>query len=375
MTDTNPLLSAFETSAGVADAPSADAPAPSDSQPQSDAGYQDSSPFDFFLDQTAPAAPEATEADAESGEHEDAAGGDEESDYVSDFPETIQGTPDAQAKWGELRRELKEARARAAQFEAEYEDTSTPTLAAAELERQVKAYEAQISDYERELAISRIEATREYKALVEEPLTAIVNSAEKLAAAYNVNPADLVNALSEVDPKRQSQMLDEIVDGMSERDRARIYRMADDTASLYETDANIRARASEALSEVEAQQQAEVEYYQQQRAAEEFEAATRVWDMVTERLPDIGVDYSALQNDVFASNFEEATPEARGYAASASVVLPHLVNAIAQKDARIQELERALGGLRKASPNSPAGNSTQTQVRSTNPIAGMLFGD
>jgi hypothetical protein len=369
MTDTNPLLSAFTAAAGTPE-PAADTTVASTDTAQiqdtPDSGDSSSSPFDFFLNQTKqPAANEVQDTPEPTPE----AAADTE-----DFPETITGAPEAQAKWGELRKELKEARARVAEFEAENgtPDTKQQIQAAAALEKQVREYEAKMQEYERELSISRVEATREYKALVEEPLNAIVNSAEKVAAAYNVDANELINALTETDPKRQTQMLDELVEGMSERDRARIYRMADDTAAIYETDAGIRARAAEALSEVEAQQQAEAQYYAEQRAAENFEATTRVWDMVTERLPDIGVDYAALKNDVFASDFDAATPEARSYAASASVVLPHLVKAMAEKDARISELERALGGMRKATPSSPAGNAASPQ-RSQNPIAGMLF--
>lgn len=378
MSDINPLLSAFESAAnpGASEAPSVDT-----AQVQQDApSTGNESPFDFFLNQTATPAGEAPVAKDASLDDVDPTnteqGNEEGDDYVSDFPEQIAGSPEAQAKWGELRRELREARAYAAQFEDAQNqgDVSQQIQAAAELERQVREYESKMQEYERELSISRVEATREYKALVEEPLNAIVNSAEKVAGAYNVDANELINALTETDPKRQTQMLDELVEGMSERDRARIYRMADDTAAIYETDASIRARAAEALSEVTAQQQAEAQYYAEQRAAEHFEATTKVWDMVTERLPDIGVDYQALRDDVFASNFDEATPEARSYAASASVVLPHLVKALSAKDARISELERALGGLKKATPTSPAGNAAAPQ-RSQNPIAGMLFGD
>lgn len=376
MTDTNPILAAFSESAETPapveasvdttsqTAPSSDTTA----QPAESTGGQDKHPFDFFLDQTKPQTTEAKEAKPADAAVEPA----------DDFTESIQGTPEAQAKWGELRRELKEAKARIAQAEAAQQDAtpSQQAQAAAALEKRVKEYEAQIQNYEKELSISRVEATREYKAMVEEPLNAIVASAEKIATVYNVDADSLINALTETDAKRQTQMLEEIVEGMSERDRARIYRMADDTASIYETDASIRARASDALAEVDAKQQAEAKYISEQRAAENFEAASKVWSMVTERLPDIGVDYASLKNDVVSSDFDSATPEARGYAASASIVLPHLVKAIAAKDARISELEKALGGLRKAAPTSQAGNAAAApSSKSTNPIAGMLFGD
>lgn len=283
-------------------------------------------------------------------------------DPASDFPAEISDAPAAKAKWGELRKELAAARAKAQELESKVRP---------ELESKLETYEKKVSEYERELAISRIEATPEYKATVTAPLEQIIVSAEALAKHYKVDAGRLVDAFAEMDPAKQTEVLGDLVDGMSERDRARIYRMADDAAAIYQKDEEIRANAATTLSEVEARQKGEAEKTERARSESLKKATDRVWKMVVERTPDLGVDLGVLRKDVMSVDPSKATPDALAYAASAGALLPHAVKALAAKDARIKELEGALKSYRKSSESG--GSSAPTDSPSNNPIMRALF--
>ncbi len=382
MTDTNPLLAAFTAAAAMSAPPvgtqapvtappettqtvSADPVVPAAAAPADD--YR--GPFDFLDDPKKadePAKPEEkVTADATAADTPDASG---------EFPEDIpDATPAAKAKWGELRKALKEAQTKAAEFEAKAKEPIKDPMATA-LEAKVKEYEAKVKEYEGELAITRVEATPEYKAVVTEPLNAIIKAAEAVAGAYKADASSLIEALTEVDPAKQTKMLEEVVDGMHERDRARVYRMADDAAAVYAKDMELRERADTALAEVEARRKAESEQSEAQRKLTHRSATQKVWEAVAAKVPDLGVDMAKLGADVVNQDFFSATPETLGYAASASVILPHAVKAITARDARIKELEAAVAGLRKASPSAAnTSSSAGTPPSSLNPVAQLLF--
>ena len=118
----------------------------------------------------------------------------EEQDYldsfVSDFPDadSLSDTLDdkAVAKWGELRRELAEARSKASNLEDKIDTNETPALVP-ELERQLQDASDKISEYENELAVARVEQSTEYKQTVTEPLNNIMSAAEALAERTGVD--------------------------------------------------------------------------------------------------------------------------------------------------------------------------------------------
>lgn len=367
-TDTNPLIQAFSAAmAAEAETPQepttpavpteATPAAPPETAPATPTdGPLEGTPLDMFK--------QAAEASAAPPE-------DKPANPADKFPESIDEKPEAKAKWGELRNELREAHQKLSEYEAKLNSAPKDDVYKA-LETRVAEYEGKLSEYEQELAVARVEATPEYKQLVTHPLNSIIETAESIAAVHKIEPNALIDALSEPDPVKQEKQLADLLEGVPERDRMRVYRMADDAAVIAAKSEELRARADAALSEVEARQRAEAEKQSQQRLLQQRQAAQKVWGLVKAKTPDLGVDLGSLEKNVVETNLLDAEPDAIAYAASASVILPYAVKALAQRDARIRELEKAVGALKSATPGSQPGGTGEQQP-TLNPVAKFLF--
>ena len=156
----------------------------------------------------------------------------------------------ATAKWGELRRELAEARSKAANLEGDIESNEVPALVP-ELEQQLQQAQEVISEYEQELSVARVEQSAEYKQTVTEPLNNIMNAAEALAERTNVDVNEVFAIFSEVNIERQNNSLERLTEEMGDRDKMMLYRMVDDSAAIFERDTMLKDRAAEASVELD----------------------------------------------------------------------------------------------------------------------------
>jgi len=291
-------------------------------------------------------------------------------------------TPEAKAKWNELRNEnktfetkVKDYEAKIAEYETKLADASKLAVST-ELENKVKGYEEQVQKYEQELAISRVEATKEYKELVSSPTEAIMSAAESLAKHYKIDEQKLADALIEGNTARQNSLLEDLMDGMSERDRSRLYRLADDMGMVVAKDAELRERASTAWEEAQSRMQAETEAGERARLLSLKTATEKVFDLFgSKKLDAYGVDLKSVKEAALSSDIDRASPEVRAYAAAAGNMLPDVLKAIASKEARIKELEGTVAKYTRATPGASAGTASGSADSATNPVAKFLFSD
>lgn len=290
-------------------------------------------------------------------------------------------TPEAKAKWNELRSEkkafetkVKEYEAKVAEYETKLAEASKLAVST-ELENKVKSYEEQVQKYEQELAISRVEATKEYKELVSSPTEAIMSAAESLAKHYKIDEQKLADALIEGNTTRQNALLEDLMDGMSERDRSRLYRLADDMGMVVAKDAELRERASTAWEEAQSRMQAETEASERNRLLTLKNATEKVFELFgSKKLDAYGVDLNSVKEAALSSDIDRAAPEVRAYASAAGNMLPTVLKALADKEARIKSLEETVAKYNRATPGASAGTASGTAEGSTNPVAKFLFG-
>lgn len=280
----------------------------------------------------------------------------------------------AKPKWGELRKELKDARARLAELEKQSvrpdNSVATTDAIAAELE----ATKARLAEYEREISVVKVEASPEYKRLVTEPIESIIDSVESMAKAYSVDPEALVDAVLDNNARKQSEKLNDLIDSLPDRDRQRIYRFADDVLQIYDTDKRLREAATAAKGELE--QRAAREAEQARLAAKrEFQSTVeKTWDVFRERLAPVlsKTEADALYKDALESDYDTASTELKSYSVSAGVLLPHLVKTISAKDARIAELEKSLKSYQKATPKAGDGSTAAPAPSNVGFLEGVL---
>lgn len=217
---------------------------------------------------------------------------------------------------------------------------------------------------EKELAISRVEGTREYKETIEAPLIAIEDAAEAIAKANNVNFDDILDALTERDVTKRRELLEDLMTGLRDTDKFDIIQMAKDTQQILTKRDNIRSRAAEARKELEAITQAN-ETKAQKKAREDFESATaHSVSELRKRVPFIAINEGETADSVFnailakakESNLDTANAATKAFSATAGVLLPRVTLQLIH----VQEENRKLQARIQASnASSPKVGSTQ----------------
>jgi myosin heavy subunit len=247
---------------------------------------------------------------------------DVDTDLASEFPtaDTLSDVLDekASAKWGELRSELSQARARAAELEGQLGDAPEQSLAASALEEKLHSANEMINAMEHQLSISRVETSPEYQRVVTEPLQNIMDATEALAQRNEQDPGVLMDILSESNIQRQNQNLEQVTENMGDRDKMMLYRMVDDAQAIFAHDRELKEHAAEAAAELDYQNNV-----YEQEALKEYEVSSRasinkVYDKFESVLPELeGADMGELRQKTLADNFLDLEVDHQAYAVSA----------------------------------------------------------
>jgi hypothetical protein len=351
------------------DPPTDNAPAPQDAPVDDLADFANS-----FLDDTetpepppvdeappveeTPPAPENEEPEPPAEEEQPAPENEEQEPLVEEEPETPARTKDS---WDQLRSSRDRHKAASEEKdnflkekEAEIAELRSKTAKLVELEEKLKVFDEQ----ERELAIARVESTREYKEVIEAPLHAIGTEVEAITKANEGDVEAVYRAIREPDHAKQRAMLKEITAGWDEIDRMDLKKMADDARTILDKQEAMRSNAHAASKEreqVAAQREAEAK----EVSRRDFTKATDdVVKSIREKLPFTPLAegeteqdrYTSLAQKVSQVDFDTQSPRAKALAAASALVLPQAIKTIAAKDKEISDLKEALSKASKAKP-------------------------
>lgn len=338
--------------------------------------------FDEVLSPSAEAKP-AEPAVTETTEPEPAPAATEDPD-TDPYPEEIPNASDkAKAKWGEIKSDLKKTRAELreerdraaaeikkredilAERERELEEARQKLVSLPELTERAKLAD----DAERELAVARVEGTREYKQTITEPLDAIGTSIEAIAKANEINPDTIFDAIVERDPAKRREMLKEVVTSLDEVDRLEIAQMAKDAQSILLKRDQIRANAVEARKELE---EISTKQAQEMSAKVKKEFLSNVDHAVGElkkRIPFLAlVDgetadavFNAIAEKAKEADFDAAPAGTKAYSAAAGVLLPRVAKQLSAALEKVKTLEARVAERNATTPtvggNEPAAPS------------------
>lgn len=137
-------------------------------------------------------------------------------------------TKSAQQKWAEMRlaaKWKKENEPELARLKAEVDDLKKKTSGGDDPEkRQLRAQsEAAIAA----LRIRDVQSTPEYVENISKPMEQIVEAAQGMAKDNELSESRVILAIKETDPKRQNELLTELAEGLNDRDKNRLFSMAD----------------------------------------------------------------------------------------------------------------------------------------------------
>lgn len=335
---------------------------------------QETAPWEKTEDKETDSTEPTSEETSESGEEKTTEEISEEADTSEDkdTEEEIKNmSGSAGAKFKELKNELKSYKSKVAEMEkmlAERESVSNEQQSP-----QLDELRAKVEEYEREIAVARIEASPQFKQAVLEPTQAILDNAISLAEKYEVAPRKLVDALRQESSGDSSDALTELAADFSERDRVRLYRMADDLAEVSNRREILKKNAAQAMAEMAEKQKAEEIQAEQRYREETLKIANSTWDETFAANPviqSLGEDViKELQQAAPEADLLDTAPEERAYAVYAGVALPHLVKRYAEISEKLAETEKALSKYRKASPKVSGNVDTSSQKQE---IGGFL---
>ncbi len=307
----------------------------------------DEEPEDFFadiakdFDGDKPAEEEPAE---EKPSEEDKPAEEKPAEDEDDIPPNLNDK--RKAEWRELRASREEARI--ARQKAER------LLAERDKELQEKA--KFVEEAEKELAISRVEGTREFKETVDQPLKAIEKAMSTIAKDAGVSVEKLYDALEEPDFEKRRAALKEVTADMDDMDRQEVYSAAKETQILLSRRAEIFAKATEAAKEAKAVQEARAAKEAERAKAEFNTAVEKAVGMFGEKkvlsaLVGEGETAEQVAESVLAkvkqSGYDGASVGTKAYAAAAGVILPKVVSKLNTALAEAQTLRERVAELSK----------------------------
>ncbi len=296
----------------------------------------------------------------------------ESSDYAKeeDLPDTWD--PKSKTKWGELRRELYEERDKVQKLESELKE-KTSVSAAEELSRQLEEASDKISKYEESLAVVRVERSPEYEEVVTKPLDAIMQATKNLADRHELRAQEFFDVYADFEDPSYSDRLSNLVRDMSEPDRIRAYRMAEDSQTIFKKSEDLQRNASKALAEVEAREARAWEETSQKDALAMRNSVEKVFEAISPRLPDLGesIDMNEMRLSAQESGpISQYSSDQQAYSVVAGTLLPKLVKTIQADQAELSKLRGELKSLKKASPTIDPQGVTPNRAQDGN--AGFL---
>lgn len=297
----------------------------------------------------------------------------------NDLPKGSKATPEAISTWKDMKAELKQLR--------EERDSLKNTLPEkdktvqekmieieemrkkiAEFEgKDISAYERRISEMESKLgeheqfrSIHDVQNSTAYYEAILQPAAAIGQALEVLAGANDVDAKTLQGVLEINDPIEQRKKLREVTEGWHPTDAAELMEHARNTQALLRHSSEMLENADRAKQELSFMEQEKARKAKEDEDKQFSSATDAANKLLQEKIPFLK-DNKELLEAVSKAEIRK-DPASMAVAARASVILPHLLRQLDERNAKISELETSLKSRIAASPRP---SSTSTPV-STN---------
>lgn len=308
-------------------------------------------------------------------------------------PETEEEDPKdlskgAGEKWKKLKAAEKAAKQRATELEAKYNETSTKLTEYESRMKELEASATQVAEVDRlkgvmaemesELAISRVEATPEYKRTVVEPMARLIGVAERLAKRYDTEGKGhlkerLLGIIETKDIDSQREKMEDLTSEWRESDRFDLYRLGDDYQVIQGRREEIQGNAKDALAQIEARQREETEQSKAENTRTWQRSVTEVADTLKAAIPGLSEErFKQIQGQVAANNFDAEKPQGKAFAAYSAVLLPEVLKQVKTLMASNTALEAKIKSLQGSKPGAGEGKQEDIKEDPTDDGGGFL---
>jgi hypothetical protein len=186
---------------------------------------------------------------------------------------------------------FKAVRAEAAEFKRLHEEAAAEVerlkgqTSSPEIEAELKSAKEKLGEFEKEIAIVRVEATPDYKKNIAEPLAAAEADMNSIMEKHNISLGELNAVLAETDPAKRSDRLAALSEGFNRIDMAKFDRLVTKVDELNGAKKAALAEAADKWKNLQAEQER-----QAREAKAEFEknwknALTTVFEKLQNEVP------------------------------------------------------------------------------------------
>lgn len=275
----------------------------------------------------------------------------------------------AKNAFASMRKDLKAERERATALEAKLAELEKSR---AETDPEEVTRLRQLNEeYERELQVARVEATREFKEAVVLPMQKIRETVSSFATKYEISEADILNAFSEADASARADKLSDLAAGMNDRDKFSLYDLETRFAKVQGTREKVVNNAKLALEKIEQHRQEQAKTEQEEHGKRYASTIVKAWEEAQGAVPLLnpieGDDewngqLNQAQEFVRALDFGQLNDDGKARLAIRSAIAPIIYGQFVLAMNELKEAKSTLEKYQKATPKAGGGNAAAQQV-------------
>lgn len=301
--------------------------------------------------------PEAPEAQAEETQSEEAQPSDEKSKIR--WKELKQAEKELKA----AQKELSELKKRGEEFESTSKEIET-------LKSQIEEIKAEREAVDSELYMTRVQASREYKEYVTQPLNKLFDDVDFYAKRNDVDGSSIVDAL-EADVNGNGKILEELVADWPDRDRQKIYQLADNLLQInnrkLEIEENSKAAYEASMQREEQERQEAYKQYFAQRETAINTVIPKLGEKVFNLLPeDKRPNIEKLQQEIMG--YDQWPEDLKVYGIAGAAILPDLVDQLTSVQKELETIRNENVKLRGGAAPAAGGTSPRSPQDTNKPI-------
>lgn len=328
-------------------------------------GYESQAEPEPVQDTPEPVAPDepSTEQPAEEAT-EDAPQA--EDDALSELNEldspTKDWTPEAARRFKELKSELKTTKQLLQEREQALieRENRLKELDAIANNPEYEQLRSKIEEYEHKLLVSDLESSPAYQDLVQKPLAELVDETYLLADKYSIDGDALIDSIALDDEAAQESALDDLLIGVTDRDKFRVYKIIDEIKPILHRRQVLRENAQEAIREAQELQNLREQQYLAERAQKRAETASQVAERLRSKLTFLegveGVDLRSLTKEAAEFDPLVADDVTSSYQVMTSKLFPKLAKQYLMLQREVDSLTDKLAEYDNAKPKVGSGS-------------------
>lgn len=298
-------------------------------------------------------------------------------------------SPAAQTAFAKLTKELREAKAKLKEFETKIANRTEVVEdkgGNVETDSQIKEFQAKLEQFQKErdelegeLRISKVEATREYKSTIGEPIQKTTQAISDIAKAYDVKVAPILEAANEQDGAKRRLLLKELTGEMDPVDALAVRTKVEELSALNAKREEVVKNSKQALEEIARREEAAEKAERANYDAEAKKAFSEVWNSFQEDMPLLkkidgneswNKTVDEIRNQAEKLDAEPLDHRQRAFLTYQAVSLPLVVQVfkdyINKSNSEISSLKNSLAEYRKATPGAGSGQpAPKSQARDT----------